>query len=298
MHTLRFSVANTLSVGVGSDHPLDLSDGDETMFRSYVPGIVRADSVSGRADVTIEHVESTERRMARTETGVRIFDAWESRFPDYLPHLLYGMVRTRLLERRLFCVHGACVGTDQGYVLIVGHSGAGKTSVTLRMMERPGTRLFSGNKTVISFGEDGCLNAVAGTPTITVREPEKEKMAVIGATDLVAKWGRYAGLPSPDRLSVSDAVAIRHIAIVRVDDSRSECVILDNSSALHALFPFFLDAVNADVVLDRLEDVFMGTADDELGRYLSKKLRDTLATVPVGSITGSSVFVAEKLSGV
>ncbi len=294
MSTLFFSISNQFSLKISSDKDLSFSESEYLLLKGYIPGVVRLDSEPERIDLTIEHVESEDKKLVQTENHVQIFDTWKGSFSADLYHLLYGIVRVQFLKRNLFPIHGACVGKD-GYVLIVGHSGAGKTSVVLKLLEDNGIKVFSGNKTVVSFDQNNKLMAVAGTPTITIRGSDKNKLDDLKVSDHVEYWERYAFMLSPDRYSTQTSVPIKAIVVVKLNDYMQECKKINPLSALHNLYPFFLDVVNADVVISDTEDVFVGTPPQGIEKYLATHLKAALQDVPVYSLIGSSIFVSSEI---
>ena len=195
-----------------------------------------------------------------------------------LPHFLYGMARLALLKNGLFSVHAACVGNDHGKVLIVGHSGDGKTTVALKLIREFGYRLRAGNKTVVRF-EGGTLLAIAGTTTVTEVTPQGRRLFRLDD-------GQY---------ETRDDLPIRAIVKVKLNDGADSTARLAPLSALHTLYPFFLDAVNADVVVSDGGRVLSGNPPDGVRERLAKDLLEVLGTVPAHAITGSLHYLIDTL---
>ncbi len=294
MSTLFFLIPDQFSMKISSNKDLSFSDAEFLLLKGYIPGITRLDVEPEHIDLVIEHTESEEKKLIQKENFVHIFDAWNGVFSADLYHLLYGIVRVQFLKRNLFPIHGACVGKG-GYVLMVGHSGVGKTSVVLRLLENADTKIFSGNKTVVSFGSDNKLVAVAGTPTITIRGSDKSRLDDLKIADHVEYWDRYAFMLNPERYADTNFVPVKAIVVVRLNDYTEECNKMDSSSALHTLYPYFLDVVNADVVISGTEDVFLGTPPQGIEKYLVSHLKTVLKDIPAYSLIGSSSFVAGEI---
>ncbi len=293
MSTLFFSVLIRLKIKITSNRDLAFGDTEYLLLKGYVPNICQLKSEPKKVDVFIKHTESKERKLIQKEDYIHIFDTWDGVFPADLYHLLYGIVRVQLLKRKLFSVHGACVGKD-GCVLIVGHSGSGKTSVVLKLLQDKGVKVFSGNKTVVSFGSDK-LVAVAGTPTITIRSADEKKLKELDVSNMVSCWERYAFTLSPERYENKKSVRVKAIVMTRLNDYEKEYKKINPLSALHNLYPFFLDVVNADVVMSNAEDVFIGTPPKGTEKYLAEHLKRVLENTPVYSLIGSSTFVADEI---
>ena len=295
MHFLFFSVSHYFFIKISSDQPLIFGDSESLLLKGYIPSLERLHSEPTRIDLVIEHHESEEKKLIQEDGRVKIFDTWKGVFSADVYHVLYGIVRVQFLKRNLFPIHGACVGKDDGYVLMVGHSGAGKTSVILKLLQDPDIKIFSGNKTVVSFGANAALVGVAGTPTITIRGSDKSKWDDEKIIEYVAYWERLAFTLSPARYPKADSVPIKAVVVVRLNDYTEECKKLSPSSALHTLYSYFLDVVNADVVLSDAEDVFIGTPPPGTEKYLVSHLKTVLTKIPAYSLIGSSSFVANEI---
>jgi len=192
-------------------------------------------------------------------------------------HLLYGHVRKALLARDNYPVHAACVGHEAGYALLVGHSGSGKTTLTEKLLAQ-GYKLYSGNKTVMRKQGSG-LQAIAGTRTMTA---------------LDATFNRQAYLLPDAAYAPTPTVPIKNIFIVRVNDGVAEDQRLEPLSALHTLYPYFMDAVNADVIVDG-KTVFDGHVDMGVKSRLVETLGRALETIPVRKISGSIAYMAQRV---
>lgn len=294
MTSLFFSIANQFSVKISSDTNLSFTDSEYLLLRGYIPGIIHLDREPEQIDVFIEHTETEDKKLIQEENRTHIFDTWNGVFSADVYHLFYGIVRVQFLKRKLFPIHGACAGKD-GYVLMVGHSGMGKTSVVLKLLQDAGTKIFSGNKTVVSFASDSKLIAVAGTPAITIRGNDKSKLDDLKITDYVEYWERYAFMLDSGRYAKDITVPIKAIVTVRLNDYEEGSKKINSLSALHALYSYFMDTVNADVVMGDVGDVFLGTPPAGTEKYLVSRLKQLLKNIPVYSLVGSSSFVADEI---
>jgi hypothetical protein len=192
-------------------------------------------------------------------------------------------------------VIGVCVGDDRGYALIVGHSGAGKTALSLALLRAGEKRLFSGNKTVVSFSEEGSLWAVAGTKTTTIKAVDKARYSnFIG--EGVDYWSRFAFFLDDAYQSSATKVPIRHVVIARLNDGVEEGSLLSPTSALHALYPFFLDKVNEDILLGSGLGLLDGSVPVHMKRWLMERLQRTLGGTRVYSLAGSLDFHIKTIS--
>src|SRR3989338_676088 len=281
-----FLLPGNLTLRFGSESGV-LDEKAKILLKAYVPGITELLGSRAEVDIVIEHKEDTRMRIEEGENLITLYGSWGDELLADLYHLIYAIVRVRLLKNKLFSVHGACcVLGKEGATLLLGHSGSGKTSVALRLAEEHGMQIVAGNKTVVSFDE-GVLRAVAGTTTTSVRAVDGEKVG----SDSFSYRDRHISDSGSNGI-FEKSVPIRSVALVRLNDFTEECTELKGSSALHSVFPYFLDTVNANVIFG--DSVFVGTPPSGTEDFLAKQLLVGLRSIPVFSCIGSASFVAEQ----
>lgn len=293
MTKLFFSIPNCLTIKVSSDKDLVFGHNELLILKGYIPNVVKLETEPSQIDLVFEHTESEEKKLIQKDNNIHIFDTWRGAPSDDLYHLLYGMVRVQLLKRKLFPIHGACVGKDD-YVLIIGHSGTGKTSVVMKLLEDKNIKIFSEDKTVVSF-DSGKIIAIAGTPTISMRDTEKNKLGEQKISDYVELWGRYFFTLSPEKYETRQSVDIKAIVMMRLNDHIRECKEISLPSSLHSLYPLFMDAVNADIVVSDANDAFIGVPPEGAGKYLVGQLKIALKSLPVYLLIGTSDYIANEI---
>jgi len=275
------SIAGCLTARFRSACDIHHHDAIKRQLHAHIPGLVFGKEGDQPPIITIEHHQSANPRLECTADEVRYYGAAGEAFPVDLYHLLYGITRRALLERNLYCVHAACVGGADGYHLIIGHSGSGKTTLAQNLVEHHGMTLFSGNKTVIRFEGDGGLTAIAGTPTMTALDKD---------------FNRFAYGLANDQYAPKAEVPITAITIIRVNDGVEETQTLGGLSALHTLYPYFMDTVNADVIVNG-KDVFDGTPPAAAKDALVAGLTQAFAhNIPVRKISGSMAYMCRKVA--
>jgi hypothetical protein len=294
MSNLFFSVCDRLTIKISSKSDLNFSESELFLLKAYVPNINRLASEPKKIDFTINHTESEEVRIIKKENSIHIFAVWDGKLPPDLYHLLYAAMRNKFLGHKLFSVHGACVGKNS-YILLVGHSGDGKTSVALKLLNDEKIKIYSGNKTVISLGGQDKIMAFAGTPTITIRGEDKERLKDLNIANYIEYWGRYAFMLTAEKYTEIKKVPIKAIVMLKLNDNIQEFKKLDILSGLHILYPFFLDVVNSDVIIGNTDSVFVGTRPAGIENYLVANLKKFLKNTPVFFAAGSSYFIADKI---
>jgi hypothetical protein len=285
MTELQFSLPKNFTGRFVSDGNIEISQKELLLLEAYVPGI---EIVSGspRFDARIEHKESDEQRMVVEGNDITLYGSWDGKLSSDVYHLISGVARQHYLKNNLFPVHAACVGLDD-LVLIAGHSGNGKTTVSLELLEKAGMKMYSGNKTVVDLAREN-PEAVAGTRTMTARTADL-KQDVQGV-----QYGDRTAFKLDDA-QYAEAGDIGSVVLVRLNDGVQDWRELSPTSALHRLYPYFLDSVNADVVVG--SDVFDGSASQQTKEYLAERLDSALQQVPVYSATGSLPFIVENIAG-
>ncbi len=256
-----------------------ITEQEQLQLGAYVPGIVPIKVPPDNPDIIIEHVCSDVPRLEDGGAYIKLYAPHSKKLPVDLYHLFYGVERRELLKRDLYSIHAACVGKDNDYALIVGHSGAGKTTLAQKLVKECGMKLFSGNKTVVRFKEDGGVEAVAGTRTMTT---------------LDKRLTRHAYEMSAGEYSKEKTVPIKSIAIVRVNDGVREAQRLEPLSALHTLYPYFMDTVNADIIVNG-KDILNGVSSVDTKEKLALSLGKAIDSLQVFRYSGSIDFLSQKV---
>ncbi len=196
-------------------------------------------------------------------------------------HILYGMCRTAFLENGLYPVHAACVEKDRQGILIVGHSGAGKTTLAEELVAKHDFKLFSGNKTIVKLNESEMI-ASAGTKTIT-------------RIDRSLK--RTYRAPLPEEVSNETDLNISDIFMVQVNDGISIHQKPHTRNALPLALPFFLDVIHQHTLIHNGESIYCGGTPNyatqalahNLGHLAKKKVR-------IHRLSGSFQFMKDSIA--
>jgi hypothetical protein len=290
MHTYNLSLPADLHVRLELPYPVFDDPTARLLLGAYLPGTQFSFDPEAPT-LTVTFRQAHKQRVVRAARKITVYDTWngQASLLDFI-HLIYSASRVFWLQKGLYSVHSACVDD----LLVVGHSGAGKTSTALRLASK-GRKVFSGNKTLLKIDERSRLVAIAGTHTITGKAGDAEKhLPAIG--EKVGYVGRSAFLLEPAMYSLEREVPIRRIAIVHVNDGADSYAALEPLSAMHRLFPFFLDAVNADAVVCAGNAVLPGTPPRGIQQSLAEQLLPALKQhITVCAVTGSMPFIENAL---
>jgi hypothetical protein len=287
------SLPGNLHIGIISDRELPLGEKQELLLGAYLPDVKVLDSSPSTVDMTLCHVESTEVSLATGSDEIEIHDTWSESFSKDLPHLLYSIARSLWLKRGYFPIHAACVG-DTEFTLMPGHSGVGKTTTALEVVTQHGQKLLSGNTTLVQFGEADELRAIAGTKTMTLKLEDFEQGEYEAVRSL--SYGNRIAFELPVDLQTSKPKDIGRIALVRLSNGLSEWSELSPLSALHTLYPYFLDTEHTDCIVGQGKAVYLGETPPYARSLLTDRLGRALANISLGTGMGSAQFLAEKLS--
>lgn len=294
MHTFGLELPGGVLARVSHFDPLTDCAKFRTLAEAYLPGVLFTEPpAKPNLDITVKWSTNTGVLVTGHESygmHVSMFDTWrgDESALDLL-NLLYAGVRRLWLHRGLYPVHSACVGGENGYALIVGHSDSGKTAIT-RRLAAGGTLVLSGNKTLVSFA-DGKVTAVAGTRTITTLAQDAGETA--SDDEAAVAYQQRAAFVLPAEQYATAPANIKLIVLAKLNDGYNRQSLVPSGSATHRLYPYFMDSVNADVVLCGGHEVFPGDAPSGSRERLSRALQTTLHPVPVYTLSGSLNYVTE-----
>ena len=295
MLDLSFKLPGDLTARVTSEADLAVEEEQRMLVRAYVPGLEIVAKPQENPDIHIHHQESTDQKLLSEGNRLTVCDAWRNQFSFDIYHLLYSAARVKFLEKGLFSVHSSCVEDEKGHTSIVGHSGSGKTTTALDLVQNHGKKMSSGNKTLIAFDEKATMRVMAGTPTMTIRQSDRERYASV-IDRRITYYDRMAFELNPKQCTSSFGGPLRTIVLVRLHDGLSDTKKMSPTSALHALYPYFLDTEEANTVVCGGYGVFTGTPPEGVPQQLALSLKKALEHVEVYSVAGPLSFVSQTIS--
>jgi hypothetical protein len=293
-----FSLDGNRTARFTTDASISLSDAQILMMGAHLPGLKSIDKVE-KTDIQITHVESSESSLIQNGTQVILKDQWSNKLsPDFV-HLFYGVARISWLEQGILPIHAAAVGNDKEYILLVGHPGAGKTSITLQAASNLGLKVFSGDKTLIKLENDtdSSMTGIGGTAVMTLRQEDLVRWPNL--EQKVTKVGdRSIFKLDSNQYTTSGAVKIKAIVLVQLNDGAAKFQKLSTISSLHTLYPYFVDTERADVILAGGNALLDGNPKEvaEVKTRIVPALRNSLMKVPAFQAVGSLSFVVGKIS--
>lgn len=285
-----WTVGGEFELCLKSDALLDISEREEVQLFAHLPGFQAKAPLNPQSRLQLIHTYSNNDslELIQHEGKLEIYSNWNVQFPQDLIHLLYGACRLEWLKRGMFTLHAACIGTQQdGYILLIGFSGSGKTSLTMHNALHHGFKIFSSDKTLLSSNNKGTLEAIAGTRTITVRQEDIPRWQSVLKTYAFPLGDRQAFQLPPHFYAPSQSVPIKQIFLIDLNERPLFCSKLSSLSALHELYPFFLDRQREDILVGADQGFFNGAIDQKLKKALVKKLYASLKKIPVYRVKGN-----------
>lgn len=318
-HSYSIYLPGALLMRVEAPCPVFDEESARILAEAYLPGaeFVGVHSRTGalhvatdEPNITVRFVESSTASLTVKAGNYTLSDAWngEASLMDLL-FLCYGAARRAWLKRGLYPVHGAALNTgDGGLTLLVGHSGSGKTAVTLSAVAR-GHKVFSGNKTLVRIDNNGdrtVLTAVAGTRPMTAKAEDVARHLALGTFN-AGYQGRSAFYLRNEHYAATAPYVVTAICLPRLNDGVEKVKVLPAVSALHKLYPYFMDAVNADIVLAGGKCVLSGEPRPRVREHLASGLGAALcgdelsggmqAALTVVEVEGSMDHINRTLDG-
>jgi hypothetical protein len=318
-HSYSIYLPGALLMRVEAPVPVFDEESARILAEAYLPGadFVGVHSRNGALHVctkeptiTVRFVESTATSLTVQAGNYTLADAWngEASLMDLL-FLCYGAARRAWLKRGLYPVHAAALSMgDGGLTLLVGHSGSGKTALTLSAVAR-GHKVFSGNKTLVRIdgqGDRTVLTAVAGTRPMTTKAEDVARHLDLGKFN-TGYQGRSAFYLAKEHYAATAPSVVTGIVLPRLNDGVTKRKFMGPVSALHKLYPYFMDAVNADIVLAGGKCVLSGEPRPRVRELLAAGLGAALsgdelssgmsAALSVVEVEGSLEFVNATLDG-
>lgn len=289
--TLYLFFPYDLTVEVRGDFEIDPEE-IAVLAQTYLPG-VKIGHAGTKPTLAVEYIQSIERQLIQSGDKIQIFDDWNGKLSLDIWNLLYSIIRLHYMRYLNYPVHAACLGRNK-HMLLVGHSGVGKSTILLGLIDHYDWTVYSGNKTVVTFEEDG-LWAIAGTKSMSLRSVDITRFPNLTGRKIDYQT-RSAFALGKNHYSKDEAVPISTIFIAKLNDGVSEMEELSFPSTLHTLYPFFMDAVNADTVMCEGGGVFIGTPPKGSQEKLTRELTRVLSQIKVVKISGTLQFVTESIA--
>ena len=229
----------------GFIYPKDATFGEleETLLRAYVPGIQLMSATDHTPDLIMRvSSEVSEVINKSKECILPQISKGGLPFASYLA--TYSRLRSLWIERGIYSCHAAAVKTTRGVILLTGPSGSGKSTVSLALHRTFGIEIYSGNKTLLSFGDSGKAFAEGGTNVHTLRIADYGQFSDVLPVSF-PYLGRVA-CPFESSPLVLPVIGVIFVKLGSHGNKLSKC---ESDAMIHRLYPLALDVVNQDTVV-------------------------------------------------
>lgn len=169
---------------------------------------------------------------------------WSNSFKSDFPHLIYSILRQRWINKDFYPVHSICINTSSTDIataiahnsscLLIGHSGSGKTTLAINALKKD-LQVTSFNKSVVSISDTMKLHV--GTEIISEKNSNLTSPKFNSTSSIDVKY------------KTSSIDVINKLYFFAIEGCELKVIPVNATSALHQLYPFFLDVVKEDVIL-------------------------------------------------
>jgi|CXWL01.1.fsa_nt_gi hypothetical protein len=290
-----FIKASEICIELIFDSTVPFGEREELLLNAYIPG-VSVSTISPSSTIKLFYYFNKEKKSLQIEEGgILIRDDWSRVVPIYFFHLIHSIALKQWHTKHLFSVHSASFGNEDELSLIIGYSGSGKTTTALNLLKEKGIKLFSSNKTLVTF-ERNNLIGLAGTRTITCKMKDFDKYESL-AHNPVIFGNRTAFKIQKENWLISKKIRVKNIFLIQLNDYLDEFFKLDKFESLVHLLPFFLDYNNSDIILFSGTQLFDGTVNPSIVKpNLLVSLNETLPEINIYVVSGSLEHVIKKIT--
>lgn len=210
---------------------------------------------------------------------------WNNSSKQDIPHLAYSLLRQYCIDHEIYPVHSIGIHNT----LFIGHSGQGKTSLALEAIKED-LPVFSTDRTLLHF-DSGQLISRLGTSLLSIRSQHSHCIDYNKTPALTHYTGErelcyYKQMTQPNTIE----------SIVLFQFSKDPLFIerISATSALHQLYPYFLDVVKQDVLLSQ-SLLFSGYNNNHVKQLLACHLESWLKEHHVSFYSGTKEDIIQYL---
>jgi hypothetical protein len=220
-------------------------------LQSQIPGIELEDKPEGNLDLHFIFLESKDYQVAKSDGKITLYGKWSANVKADIPHFLYCIFRNYWVENAQYPVHSIMFKNS----LLIGHSGAGKTTLALEALKQ-NLEVQSYDKTVVKFNNKKLL-MIAGTNVITIRKKLFEQDSSIFKDKEVKDIGDRFLIAENTSLNMNKRI-IEKLYFFSITESELSINKLSSLSSMHELYSFFLDSTKIDVIIDGGKFIYDG----------------------------------------
>lgn len=275
---------------------VNLSNTDLLIADAHIPGVSIGVTPpkNARLLASLKLIDSKERLIRKKGKNILVFDTLKRVFPLYNFHLMYSIFHFNWIKQGVYAIHAACVYNRGKTILLMGHTGFGKTTLSLELVKKYGFKLIHSDRVLVKFAGSR-LMLIGGTKVVTFKKDnDKIHRGMLNRID--SYIDRYIGPLKDEFLLEKKDVYIDKVSLVRLNGGLQESTSLNQFESLICFYPFFLDAVNSDAILFQGKSIFSGIpCKSGHKESLLSDLVHFTKKVRVHKLSGSLKFICNEL---
>lgn len=238
-----------------------------------------------RPHLSIKFEQADYAYLHAEDYSILIKGLWNHSSKQDIPHLAYSLLRQYCIDHEIYPVHSIGIHNT----LLIGHSGQGKTTLALEAIKE-NLPVFSTDRTLLHFEQDNLISRL-GTSLLSVRSKHvhfidyHKTPALIGyAGERELCYYKQANHPN----------IIQSIVLFQITEQSLFVERISATSALHQLYPYFLDVVKQDVLLSQ-SLLFSGYNSNHVKQLLACHLESWLKHHYVSFYSGTKEDIIQYL---
>jgi len=293
MQKFFLTVHSKITFEIRSDFELSFTTENILLLQAYVPGIAFIKENKKEATFLILLKQNKQKKLQLKKDELIISDEWLNGIPIYFYHLVYCISLKFWLQLGLYSLHSACLVKDNSCILLIGHSGSGKTTISLNLINKFGFQMFSSNKTLLRFTNKNLFEAISGTTTIT----QKVNILKTLQPNKISFVDRIAYRLNDNFYTKEKHFVIEQIYFARLNGNVKEYHSVNKSEALILLYQYLYDLFNSETILFNGKEIFESKRISRASKTTTLELlANAIKKIPIYEVSGSINFISKKIN--
>lgn len=279
-----------------TDRKPALTERDFFLIDAHLPGVTVSEMGNKRklCIMTVNFFYSSNHSIKKNGNVLEVYDQQKSEIPAYMFHLLHSIFNKHWRKSNIYSIHSACVYRNGHTMLLMGHSGFGKTTVSLNLLKQYDFKLICSDRLLLKIKNDGSVLILGGTKVVSYKQRTNIPLDILNnGTNYVDREVRPI---MPEYIFNKYPKKIDSIVMMRLSDFSAGIAKIDPFEALLPIYSFFLDYWNNDVLIFNGLEMYDGINNAPIAkRKLLSKLRKLISKTLVVSISGSLQHIIHEL---
>lgn len=264
MKKIQYNIHNFI-LQVSAPEEIDLHK-----LQSQIPGIEYSLSNNKTPDTEFVFIERKNCKIIQSKNKFTLYGAWSEGLKTDIPHLFYAILRQYWIEKGYYPIHSILLENS----LVLGHSGSGKTSLSIEAMKH-NMQISSYDKTLVHFSAHE-MNCIAGTNIISLRKDIYEnnfsQTSDLNHFDRPIHYGDRVLFFSKNKI----VKTIKNIYLFFISETPLAIKPMSIDSSLHELYPYFMDTIKTDIIVGNGQAIFSGNNSSKSKTVLMNHLKNWL----------------------